>query len=53
MKTTSDTIINNGDNELLNSQHKICPDCNNPTLKMENGCDNCVDPDCGYSKCDK
>ena len=42
---------NNGDS--MNSPFRICPDCNNPTLKMENGCDNCVDPDCGYSKCDK
>jgi len=36
-----------------NSPFRICPDCSNPTLKMENGCDNCVDPECGYSKCDK
>ena len=49
---SSDTITNNGDKKI-NTQHKICPDCNNPTLKMENGCDNCLDPDCGYSKCDK
>ena len=42
---------NNGDS--MNSPFRICPDCNNPTLKMENGCDNCVDSDCGYSKCDK
>ena len=27
--------------------------CNNRTLKTENGCDICMDPDCGYSKCDK
>jgi len=36
-----------------NQQFKICPDCNNTTLKIENGCDICIDPDCGYSKCDK
>ena len=34
-----------------NVQFKICPDCNNRTLKTENGCDSCMD--CGYSKCDK
>lgn len=36
-----------------NLHFKICPDCSNRTLKMEAGCDVCVDPDCGYSKCDK
>ena len=30
---------------------KICPSCSNQTLKIENGCDTCVQ--CGYSKCDK
>ncbi len=34
-----------------NLQFKVCPDCNNRTLKNENGCDSCMD--CGYSKCDK
>ena len=34
----------------LNS-FKICPSCSNQTLKIENGCDTCVQ--CGYSKCDK
>ena len=32
---------------------RICNECNNRTLKTENGCDICMDPDCGYSKCDK
>jgi ribonucleoside-diphosphate reductase alpha chain len=35
----------------MNQQFKICPDCQQKTLKMENGCDVCVG--CGYSKCDK
>ncbi|MAJ44804.1 MAG: hypothetical protein CMF96_08715 [Candidatus Marinimicrobia bacterium] len=43
----------NKTNFVENSPFRICPECSNPTLKMENGCDNCVDPDCGYSKCDK
>lgn len=43
----------NTNSRVENSPFRICPDCNNPTLKMENGCDNCVDPECGYSKCDK
>jgi ribonucleoside-diphosphate reductase alpha chain len=35
----------------LNSQFRICPTCSSKSLKMENGCDSCVE--CGYSKCDK
>ena len=36
-----------------NIEFRICNECNNRTLKTENGCDNCMHPDCGYSKCDK
>ncbi len=36
-----------------NIEFRICVECNNRTLKTENGCDVCMDPDCGYSKCDK
>ena len=36
---------------LENAAFKICPDCQNKSLKTENGCDSCVA--CGYSKCDK
>ena len=36
-----------------NIEFRICLECNNRTLKTENGCDVCMDPDCGYSKCDK
>ena len=35
----------------LNSEFKICPSCSGKSLKIENGCDSCMD--CGYSKCDK
>ena len=35
------------------TEFRICNECNNRTLKTENGCDICMDPDCGYSKCDK
>jgi len=35
----------------LNAMFKICPECSGKSLKMENGCDMCVE--CGYSKCDK
>jgi ribonucleoside-diphosphate reductase alpha chain len=34
-----------------NTHFKICPECNQRALKLENGCDVCVA--CGYSKCDK
>ena len=36
-----------------NIEFRICVECNNRTLKTENGCDICMDPDCGYSKCDQ
>ena len=36
-----------------NIEFRICVECNNRTLKTENGCDICMYPDCGYSKCDK
>ena len=49
------TIPNDGMVEKQDTSHnanfKICPACNSKTLKMENGCDVCVQ--CGYSKCDK
>ena len=35
-----------------NTKFRICKECNNRTLKTENGCDVCMDPDCGYSKCE-
>jgi len=36
-----------------NIEFRICIECNNRTLKTENGCDICMSPECGYSKCDK
>ncbi len=36
-----------GEAELM-----ICPECNQKTLKIENGCMTCINPECGYSKCD-
>ena len=46
-------ILSNDEGNLGNLQFKICPECSNRTLKMEAGCDVCVDSDCGYSNCDK
>ena len=31
---------------------KICPKCNQKTLKLESGCITCINPECNYSKCD-
>ena len=35
----------------INNEFRICPTCSSKSLKIENGCDMCVE--CGYSKCDK
>ncbi|MBN2454867.1 adenosylcobalamin-dependent ribonucleoside-diphosphate reductase [Candidatus Woesearchaeota archaeon] len=29
-----------------------CPSCGKMTLKMEGGCNTCIDKECGYSQCD-
>jgi hypothetical protein len=34
------------------SLFQICPKCNLRTLKVEGGCYTCVNPECGYTKCD-
>ncbi len=36
-----------------NAEFQLCPDCSQRSVKMENGCLTCVNPECGYSKCDK
>lgn len=38
---------------ITNTEFQICPDCNDRSVKMENGCLTCVNPHCAYSKCDK
>ena len=50
-----DSLANVTKNETNtdNSEFRICNECNNKTLKTENGCDICMSPECGYSKCDK
>jgi len=49
------SVTNTTKNEVnvANSEFRICNECNNRTLKTENGCDICMSPECGYSKCDK
>ena len=44
-------VLSKGEGNEGNVQFKVCPECNNRTLKNENSCDSCMD--CGYSKCDK
>ena len=37
----------------INLELKICPKCGQKSLKLEGGCMSCMNPDCGYSKCDE
>ncbi len=43
---------NNKNQPTENSLLKVCPSCNQRTLKVENGCMTCINPECNYSKCD-
>ena len=51
LEEQTETVLSKDEGNAGNVQFKVCPDCNNRTLKTENGCDSCMD--CGYSKCDK
>ena len=42
-----DSVVVEDDSNL-----QICPVCGQRTLKVENGCETCINPECGYSKCD-
>ena len=46
-------LIAKDESNTGNSAFRICPECNNRTLKTENGCNSCLDSECGYSKCDE
>jgi len=48
-----DPVEDTPQRNIANMEFQICPDCSDRSVKMENGCLNCVNPDCGYSKCDK
>ena len=50
---TEKVVLAKDEGNAGNHEFRICNECNNRTLKTENGCDICMDPDCGYSKCDK
>lgn len=59
LKTKPESVLHNDGEQKeskiapmdVNNNFKICPTCSNQTLKVENGCDVCIQ--CGYSKCDK
>ena len=44
-------VMANGNQREINDEFRICPSCTGKSLKIENGCDMCME--CGYSKCDK
>lgn len=33
------------------NKFRICPNCNQKSLQIDGGCLNCINPECGYSKC--
>ena len=49
---TNPMILAKDEGNAGNTNFRICAECNNRTLKTENGCNICMNPDCGYSKCD-
>ncbi len=52
-ETTTSISMDEAPVSMANSAFQICPDCSQKSVKMENGCLTCVNPECGYSKCDK
>ncbi len=38
--------------EILDNNLRTCPACEKITLKIDGGCSSCVNPECGFSKCD-
>lgn len=43
-------LINNSE-EYEEASFKICPECNEKTLRLENGCCLCINEACQYTKC--
>jgi len=41
----------NPEKKIEVNNFKICPNCNQKSLQVDGGCLNCINPDCGYSKC--
>ena len=51
--TLETVVLARDEGNAGNLAFRICQQCNNRTLKTENGCDICMSPECGYSRCDK
>jgi hypothetical protein len=56
MKEKEDGLDNwidtaNPDKKIEVNNFKICPNCNQKSLQIDGGCLNCINPECGYSKC--
>ena len=41
----------NPEYEIDENNFKICPQCNHKSLQLDGGCLQCINPECGYSKC--
>lgn len=41
----------NPEKEVEVNSFKICTQCNQKSLQLDGGCLQCINPDCGYSKC--
>ena len=41
----------NPEKDFEETQFKICPQCNQKSLQLDGGCLQCINPECGYSKC--
>lgn len=41
----------NPDKEIEMNNFKICQQCNQRSLQVDGGCLQCINPECGYSKC--
>lgn len=41
----------NPEKEIEVSNFKICTQCNQKSLQLDGGCLQCINPECGYSKC--
>ena len=41
----------NPDKSFAEDTFKICPQCNQKSLQLDGGCLQCINPECGYSKC--
>jgi hypothetical protein len=38
--------------EIVADNLAQCPTCKQSTFKIENGCNTCMNEECGYGKCD-